>query len=265
MPHLARLCIYPLKSFSPCEVREVAVLPTGALENDRRFAFVDGQGKFWNGKRTAAIHAWQATFDLAAPAITLSATGRAPQTFHLVDDRAALGAWASAIAGEPLELIEDAAYGWPDDTEANGPTVISTATLEMVCSWFPELSLESARLRFRANLEIGDCEAFWEDRLYPAADPSAAETAGVAFRVGAATYCGTNPCQRCVVPSRDPTTGEVLHAFAKRFGQFRAAALPDWAERSRFNHYYRLATNTRLARSNAGSRIAVGDAVEIGE
>ena len=71
----------------------------------------------------------------------------------------------SAAMGEPVRLVEDAERGFPDDTDSPGPTVVSTATLETVASWFPGLTIEEVRRRFRANLEIGDTEPFWEDRL----------------------------------------------------------------------------------------------------
>ena len=49
-----------------------------------------------------------------------------------------------------------------------GPTVICTATLVEVTSWYPGLALEQVRLRFRANLEFGGVPAFWEDQLMTA-------------------------------------------------------------------------------------------------
>jgi len=62
------------------------------------------------------------------------------------------------------------------------------------------------------------------------------------------------------VPSRDPLTAEVTPAFSKHVAEQRAATLPDWAERSRFNHFYRLAVNTRVPQA-AGRTIRTGDRV----
>ena len=58
---------------------------------------------------------------------------------------------------------------------------------------------------------------------------------------------GTNPCQRCVVPTRDSLTGAASSGFATEFARRRAATLPPWADRRRFDHFYRLTVNTRLA------------------
>jgi uncharacterized protein YcbX len=113
------------------------------------------------------------------------------------------------------------------------------------------------RVRLRANVEIDGVPAFWEDRLY------GADGAPVAFRVGEVALEGTNPCARCVVPSRDPLTGAEIATFQKIVAQRRAATLPAWAERSRFDHFYRLAVNTRPAGAQTGRTLRVGDAVRI--
>ncbi|MGQ0634918.1 MAG: MOSC domain-containing protein [Planctomycetaceae bacterium] len=257
MPHLARILIYPLKSFDPIEVSEATVLPDGALEHDRQFALFDSEGRVVNGKRTLAVHRLRTQFDLAAGTITLEA-GAARRTFRLDADRAALEAWLSEHLGTPLTLRENRDGGFPDDGESPGPTVISTPTLVEVAGWFPGLTLDEVRLRFRANLEIDGVEPFWEDRLY------GEEGDAVAFQIGSVSFLGTNPCQRCVVPTRSPFTGARTAEFTSLFEERRYEALPFWATRSRFDHFYRLATNTRPA-SRAGGVIRVGDEVRIAE
>jgi len=79
--------------------------------------------------------------------------------------------------------------------------------------------------------------------------------------MGDVTILGVNPCQRCAVPSRDPSSGSVTPEFQRVFSEKRAAKLPPWATQSRFNHYYRLAVNTRIPVSQAGKLLRVGDAV----
>ncbi|MCA1685537.1 MAG: MOSC domain-containing protein, partial [Planctomycetia bacterium] len=52
--------------------------------------------------------------------------------------------------------------------------------------------------------------------------------------------------------------------FSKRFSGHREATLPPWATAARFDHFYRLAVNTR--RPGPGAEpgvIRVGDEVEI--
>src|ERR1700751_2886706 len=38
-------------------------------------------------------------------------------------------------------IVRHSRNGYPDDAIANGPTIISTASLEAVCRWFPSVDL----------------------------------------------------------------------------------------------------------------------------
>jgi uncharacterized protein YcbX len=258
MPTLSRIAIYPLKSFDPVFVNESVVLANGALQNDRRFALVDSVGKFMNSKRTPLIHLLASDIDVEAR--TLSIRKRADDVqihWHIDSQRTELERWFSEYFSTNVTMVEREEGGFPDDNEAPGPTILSTQTLESTASWFPGLTLDQMRLRMRANLEIDASEPFWEDRLYGSAADAARP-----FRVGDVLFAGTNPCQRCVVPSRDPQTGEVRREFAREFAEHRETELPAWAARERFNHFYRLSVNTRLIGVGSG-RIKIGDEVQL--
>jgi len=255
MPRLARIVIYPVKSLDGVVVNEARVLPSGAIEHDRQFALVDAQGKWVNGKRLPRIHRLRSAIDVAARTIHLS-TGGTKREFHIDTDRQELAQWLSVFFGLRVRLEENGLNGFPDDTAAPGPTVISTATLAEVATWFPGLSLDDVRGRFRANLEIHEVEAFWEDLLYRE------EGEAVRFRIGDMLLEGTNPCQRCVVPTRSPKSGERYDDFTAIFEKQRYETLPYWATRSRFDHFYRLAVNTRPVGSSTGM-IRIGDEVTI--
>ena len=258
MPHLARITLYPIKSLDPLPVTEATVLASGALKYDREFALFDEEGKFVNGKRSPLVHGLRAAFNLTTGALRLTQrqTGHT-RSFDLPDDHAALDRWLSRYFGKPVTLRRDPAGGFPDDLNALGPTVISTETLKEVASWFPGLSVESARVRFRANLEIGGVPPFWEDRLFGEPDTV------VPFEIGGVTLHGVNPCQRCAVPPRDPETGEAIPGFSPIFRARREETLPAWANRSRFNHFYRLAVNTRVPEAEAEKTLHVGDEIRL--
>ena len=161
------------------------------------------------------------------------------------------------ISASPSPCAGTRTGGFPDDQNAPGPTLISTATLEAVASWFPGLSVDSARVRFRTNLEIGGVPAvLGRPAVRPARDRRAVPVGGVTFH-------GINPCQRCVVPPRDPEMGEAIPDFSPIFRSRREATLPAWADRSRFNHFYRLAVNTRVPGGQAGKVLRVGDEVRL--
>ncbi len=254
---LARICIYPIKSLDPVELDSVPVNRSGALKYDRQWAIVNSQGEFINGKRSPAIQRLKSEVDLRHRMLIIGIRGQASVAFHLDREREELQQWLSEYLAQPVRLVENETFGFPDDSESPGPTIVSTATLETVVSWFPGLTVDEVRLRFRANLEIGGVEPFWEDRLYGAGMES------VRFSIGPVTFEGTNPCQRCAVPPRDPYTGEnTPPGFAKQFGEKRRETLPDWAAADRFDHFYRLTTNTRLA-AGEGQVISIGDEVRL--
>jgi uncharacterized protein YcbX len=256
-PHLARIDLYPVKSLDGITMDRAVPLASGALRGDRAWALVDGQGAFINAKREARIHQVRSRYSPDQTHITLwTAAAPTPQTFHLQRDRAALEAWFSTFFQRSVQLIHNDRLGFPDDTASPGPTVISTATVDTVATWFG-LPPDAIRRRFRTNLEIDGVPAFWEDRLF------SEDGSPVAFQIGAVTVQGINPCQRCVVPTRDALTGNVMPQFQQRFVQQRAASLPAGVARSPFNHFYRLAVNTRLTPSDPGQGLQVGDPVAV--
>jgi uncharacterized protein YcbX len=238
-------------------VASARLLPSGGLEYDRTFAIFDAAGKYVNGKRQPLVHHLRSEFDPAERVLKLSAPGASAGQWHVDHQRAELEAWLSEYFHFPVTFKENPAAGFPDDPDAPGPTVISTATLETVASWFPGTTAEQMRARFRSNIEIGDVPPFWEDRLY------GPKPQRVAFQIGEVVFHGNNPCRRCVVPPRDHLTGEGYPDFTKTFMARRQASLPDWAERSRFDHFYRLAVNTLLAPGAAGRQIHIGDEIRV--
>lgn len=256
MPELVRIRLYPFKSLDPVDVQVAEVLPSGALKHDRAFALVDEAGRMVNGKRVPAVHHLRATYNDDVSVITLESPKR-PDLGSIrsrldADTFPTLEAWLEEYFEFTVRVKRDSERGFPDDSIASGPTLISVASMEAVASWYPGLSVEGVRLRFRANLEVNGVPAFWEDRLF-----GPEKGANVAFGIGGAKFIGTNPCQRCIVPTRDAATGEQWPEFQNVFMERRKNSLPAWAAAGRFNHYYRLALNTR---AEAGT-IRVGDTV----
>jgi uncharacterized protein YcbX len=260
-PYLSKITLYPIKSLDPVEVSEARIGPNGGLALDRVWTLYGSDGQWIRGKRTPAFHLLRARFapgfrsvELIPPAARKELR---PAQFSFPGDTTEAGRWFSRYLGAAV-TVRYAEQGFPDDDLAPGPTIVSTASLEAVCSWFPEISLEQARQRFRANLEISDVPAFWEDQLF-----SAEESRSVRFRVGEVEFEGSNPCVRCVVPPRNPSTGEPILDFQKRFGQMRRAHLPAWSPAARFDHFYRLAVNTRIPASETGKAVRSGDGLSL--
>ena len=283
-PQLTGIRLHPIKSLDPVSVTEARIGPGGGLEHDRAWALFSVDGRWVNGKRTTAIHLIRATYAPDLSSVTLAVPGDRrnipKRTFPFPGGTEDAAEWFSVYFERQI-LVRYSAEGFPDDTIANGPTIISTASLQAVCEWFPGLTVESVRQRFRATLEIdadnaaanaaspqasrdaataatanGHLPAFWEDRLFGEDERSV-----VRFRIGEVNFEGSNPCARCPVPPRDPHTGAELIGFQKQFSDLRRETLPPWAPAARFDHFYRLSTNTRVAPTETGKSLRLGDLV----
>ena len=264
MPYVARICIYPIKSLDGVEVRQARVLQSGALEcdtrsvqplADRQFAIFDEQGKYVNAKRYAKIHLLRSKFDLENNIVTLKIQAReTEESFNLESETPRLEAWLSEFFGFTVKLRKNLITGFPDDTVSPGPTIVSTATLKEVASWYSDLTEDDIRRRMRTTIEIDGVPAFWEDKLFSKSDSV------INFKIGNLHFVGVNPCQRCIVPTKDAVTAEVNSDFQRIFIKKRRETLPEWVNKSRFNHYYKLTVNTRLASKEFGNKvIKIGD------
>jgi uncharacterized protein len=261
-PTLTQILIYPVKSLDGMVVDRAQISAGGALEFDRRWAIVDAGGKVINAKRTAKIQQLRSQFEFVNPGsasdcrslIHLQTVDDASTyTFCLITELTELSRWLTQFFGFNVSLIENTTTGFPDDLNAYGPTIVSTATLEKICEWFPDLDLAEVRRRFRTNLELSGVPAFWEDRLFGAPEEA------IDFQLGNVQFYGINPCQRCVVPTRDSITGAVSAKFQQIFVQQREQTLPVEINAARFNHFYRLAVNTQIPLVEAGKFLNTGD------
>ena len=257
-PRVVRITLFPMKSCDGLSQDIASVLSSGALCHDRQFALVDHEGRFINAKRTPRIHQLRLRIDPMRREFRVARRDSDVETRGSLDvDGERLSDWLSDFFSEEVSIVENLETGFPDDLNAAGPTIVSTATLQSVTKWFDGLTIEEVRRRFRANLEIDGVPPFWEDQLFRAG------LTPQPFRIGEVLFGGINPCQRCVVPTRDSQSGELTPtAFAKHFAIRREQSLPAWTSRDRFDHFYRLSTNTRLLDRGTGT-IRVGDCVEI--
>ncbi len=250
---LREIWVYPIKSLDGVRCATSVLVPGGGLVHDRRWAMVDSSGSLVTGKRTAAVHSivarycWDPLrvrfFVSEAHGLELTAEGEVESggaEFLLPGDLESCADWLSQRLGQRIRLVPREPHGWPDDRVASGPTLVSTETLQAVAGWWNGISADEMRVRFRPNLVVGGVPGFWEDGLLADTDEPAR------FQLGPADFEAVNPCRRCVVPTRDPRSGEVDSSFVQRFMERRASSLPKWSPRVRFDHFYRLTINTRF-------------------
>jgi uncharacterized protein YcbX len=255
---LANIRLHPIKGLDPVRVPEARIGPNGGLRLDRVWAVFSVDGQWINGKRQRAIHHIRAEYDPNVSWVTLIAeshNGLRPAKFAFPTDTDAAAEWFSEYFSQRV-LVRHIPEGAPDDGLASGPTIVSTASLQAVCDLFPGMELNEARERFRTTLEIEGVPAFWEDQLF-----GEDENYAVRFKIGEVAFEGSNPCARCPVPPRNPRSGADLIGFQKKFSDMRRDSLPAASPRERFDHFYRLATNTRVASTEEGKLIRVGDAL----
>ena len=261
-----RISIYPIKSLDGRSVDRVEVVTNGGLAGDREYALFDSDGDYVNGKNDRQVHPIRASYDgdgARAESVTLSTPEQDATRFDLgaVDDDTPVPIvdWLSEWFGYPVTLDRNREGGFPDDTTAAGPTIISEATIETVAGWFDDVDSEGMRRRLRPNIVLGGVPAFWEDHLF------ADRNSRVRFAIGDAEFLGVNPCQRCVVPSRDPDTGDEIEGFTETFVEHRRETMPDWSGGDWFDHEFRLMVNTAVPEASWGETIAVGDELTVGE
>ena len=255
-PRVERLTVYPIKGLDGVDLEESRILDGGTLRYDREFALFDGDGDVINGKRTDRVHDLETDFDPETRTLDVGTPAGEYREFGLDEGAGEAAGWFSGFFGVDLSLERDTGLGYVDRRNM-GPSVISTATLEEVASWFDGVAVEGARRRLRANVEVSGVEAFWEDR-FVGEDAPAFEADGVRFE-------GVTPCGRCVVPARDPDTGEALPEFRERFVGKREKTFPDWADESAFGHFYTLMLIASVPEADRGATVAVGDPVTVVE
>jgi len=254
MATLDGIRIYPVKGLDGMTTSESTIRPGGTLSHDREYALVDGETRV-NAKQSDRFHRLETTFDPEGGTLSAETPDGEAVSFDLEAERERAGAWLAEYLGiEGVSLERNSEVGFVD-RPGMGPSVISTATLEAVASWFEGMTVESARRRLRANLEIGGVPAFWEDRFVGEDAP--------AFEVGGVRFEGVTPCGRCVVPQRDPDTGDPLPEFQQRFVRKRRETFPEWADRDAFGHFYTLMIISQVRDSDRGGTLSVGDPVSV--
>ena len=190
---ISQLFIYPIKALCGVSVDQIEVSFSG-LQYDRGWAMLDRLGRYINGKTNPKVHSIQlahfsppsvVTFECHSPLKNLAHSGPSSpaslqHTFDLDDapQRQAAEEWLSKQLGvQSLRLTREGAP-FADDPRFEGPSIVSLASLAQVQQLYSLHSLEEATARFRPNLVVDQCPAFWEDALL-CHDP----TLGISIRV----------------------------------------------------------------------------------
>jgi uncharacterized protein len=226
-PHVSRLRVYPVKSCRGYDV-ERATLDDLGMVGDRRYQVVDPTGKPFTQRSHPIMAQVSTQLDSAGLRISAPTVGELnlPLTPPL-DPRAIVttevwsttglqadanhpeaDAFFSTLLGTPARLVHagdhfdrpvknhpDARVGFADGFPL---LVIGDASLQDLNDRLAEQGEEPVAMeRFRPNLVITDCAPFDEDRWQR-------------IRINQAVFASAGPCERCVMTTLHPTTGERL-------------------------------------------------------
>lgn len=257
-PVVDRITIYPVKSLDGVSLQNAQIGNGGCLKHDREYAIVDSNGKFVNGKSNSLVHLLRSVVDFENETISFKHESEDIwNSFHLQKNTTAINEFLSAFFKMPVTLIRNTEGEFLDVPVQSGVTVLSGASLKTVTTWYNDMDMEETRKRFRATIEITGAPAFWEDKLF------LEEGTAIEFKIGEVAIYGISPRARCVVPTRHPQTGEVIHGFPKIFAQQRTKTLPQWSTLTDYGHAYYLSVDCFIPASEFGKCIAVGDELTI--
>ncbi|MBK8551734.1 MAG: MOSC N-terminal beta barrel domain-containing protein [Ignavibacteria bacterium] len=256
-PTISNIRIYPIKSLDPVEVKE-ADIGKSSLLHDREFAMINKDRKFISGKFTSKVNTLRSAFDLENSTVTFNEEGSSNyMTFNLEEDNENLEKYLTDFFGMSVTIIRNDEGKFQDVPVIGGITILSDATLKSLTEHFPGITLDKMRNRFRANIEITNVEAFWEDNLF--AEPGSV----IEFKINDVTLFGIDPRERCIVPTRDPFTGDTYPKFTKEFVRIREHTLPGWSKLRDYGHYYYLTVDTFIPDTEKGKVIRLGDELKI--
>ncbi|MEP7264732.1 MAG: MOSC N-terminal beta barrel domain-containing protein [Bacteroidota bacterium] len=257
-PAISGITIYPIKSLDGVSLQKAQITEGGCLLHDREYAMSDAEGNFIIGKSNSLVHTLRSSIDFENQVVSFRHQQESTWShFNLVKNITDIQDYLSAHFGIAVILNQNKTGRFMDIPDISGLTILSTESLQIISGWFGNMPLEETRKRFRATLEITGVPAFWEDHLF------SSEGSGIEYKVGNVTLFGMSPRARCVVPTRNPDTGEVIHGFPKSFARHRAQTLPEFSKLKEYGHHYHLTVNCYAPATEIGKWINVGDKIEL--
>lgn len=227
------LFVYPVKACRGVRLSRASIVARG-FEHDRRYMVVDAHGRFvtQRQRRELALVTVSFTsegFELSAegqPALKIPKRLEAGERLGVkVWDHEGVGlrhpagsAWFSAYLGGEHSLV----YMPEDHERPVNPTRAQPGDIVSFADAYPFLLTSQASLdelnrrlpapiemtRFRPNIVIDGDAPFVEDSF-------------LRVRIGDVTFRGPKGCDRCVVTTIDPTTGESSPEPLKTLATFR--------------------------------------------
>jgi uncharacterized protein YcbX len=211
--HVSAIYRYPVKGFTPEQLKAIAVAPGKGLANDRIYAVENGPSGFDEAAPTTVnktrytvlmnmprVAAAQTRLDDVTGVLTASAEGVADFSGRLAEaeGREGFAVWLAGLLGEdadgPLKVLQThGEFRFTDSSRGQ----ISIINLASVRDLSERMGVELDPLRFRGNLYIEGWPAWVEN-----------EWVGRRLRVGEAQMDVVKRIQRCLATHVNPTTAE---------------------------------------------------------
>ncbi len=237
---LTSIYTYPVKGGHRVEQDDAAVEPWG-LAGDRRWMIVDADGVGVTLRETTALVRLYAR--IRPGGLSLRADGYEPLDVPEPADSAEVGVrtfssrkgtvparpvglaadtWLSGLLDRPVRLVwlhdptaRRAGRHAPTDTvsfaDAYPLLLANRASLDAVNDWLLEGGDEAVPMtRFRPSVVVAGAAPWAEDGWQ-----------GRRLRIGAAVFRGVDLCDRCVVTTIDPETGDKTRQPLKVLGRYR--------------------------------------------
>lgn len=256
-PMLSKIRIYPIKSLDPVELTSVKI-GVRSLSGDRRYAMLNQFGSFINGKATGLVNQLQASFDDQLEYVSFNKRGVDEKTvFNLNTETDKIESFLSLFFNNKVSFIKNENGRLMDIPDDSSVTVVAYETLQHLSDTLED-TLDTFRLRFRANLEISNVPAYWEEKL--AVEES---NIGVPFLIGDVKMIGKNLRARCNVPPRNPFTGDTDKTFIKRLIHSRQNNIPTWSHVQKLESLYHLSVDIFIPDTETGKQIQIGDLVQL--
>jgi uncharacterized protein YcbX len=269
--HIGELAIHPLKSASAVGVQALPLTTLGP-EWDRRWMLVDTTGHFVTQRThprlclVSAVVTAEGILRLVAPGMpdlrvepcAAAAPVAAVVWNDLVEAQATTpeaDAWCSEFLAMPVRLVfmpEQAMR--PVDPRYAGPGHLTAFSDGFPLLLVTQSSLDHLNGRLQAAGERAvDWRRFRPNLVVAGACLPHAEDGWRRLRIGAVELSVVKPCSRCVIPAIDPDTAVKNSQILTILRSYRA--------RADGKTYF--GQNVIVSRTCAGTRLQVGDRVEI--
>lgn len=287
---VAEINIYPVKSLKGISLQSSVVERRG-LAFDRRWMLADANGKFMTQREFPRMATIEVGLEDAAMIVSCEGFGRLDVPLVPATDdirqvtiwqsvcqaeayENGVSEWFSRVLGTECELVH-----MPDETKRSvNPRFDSGGDIVSFADGYPLLVIGEASLvdlnarisgsqkrtddlppfqplsmqRFRPNLVVDGSEAFAEDDWDK-------------IRIGDSVFRTTKPCERCVIPTVDPSRGEFDGKEPlKTLATYRAAkdVMPERVDRLGLTPSAVLFGQNLISEA-FGATIRVGDDVEV--